>query len=479
MALNPFFLQGSKSEQNLVQQLINEQLRMYGVEIIYMPRRFISERIVIKENVLSKFDENYAIEAYVSNYQGFGGGGDILSKFGVQSKDELTLVISKERFEDFISPFMIDADGNVKEDFKLATRPKEGDLIYFPLSDTIFEIKFVEHEREFYQLNKLYVYELVCEAFEYEDEIINTGIEEVDDNFAERGYAAKLTLVGIGQTATAITTLRSGSVSKIYVNKTGYGYKSTPTIAIGSPPAGGTNATAVAIMTNRSVTGFSTAYSVKSIQITNPGAGYTVAPTIRFIGGSGTGAIATAGISTTGSVGIVTITNGGDKYVTIPTVTFSSAPAGGVTAIGTATVSAAGTISQIRITDAGSGYISTPSIIISSPSGVGRGNFVLNEVVTGAASSTKAIVKTWDADTLILKVNNVTGTFRLGEIVVGSATTFANVGLGTTGVYMISKIEKMTDTDIDDFESYDQNEEIENAASSIVDFSEKNPFGDY
>jgi hypothetical protein len=452
---------------------------MYGVEIIYMPRRFVSERIVIKENLLSKFDENYAIEAYVSSYQGFGGGGDILSKFGVQSKDELTLVISKERFEDFISPFMIDVDGNVKESFKLATRPKEGDLIYFPLSDTIFEIKFVEHEREFYQLNKLYVYELVCEAFEYEDEIIDTGIEEVDDNFAERGYAAKLTLVGIGQTATAITSLRNGTVSKIYVDKAGYGYNSAPTIAIGAATAGGLNATAVAIMTNRSVTGVSTGYSIKSIQITNPGAGYTAAPILRFIGGGGSGAIATAGISTTGSVGIVTITSGGDKYVTIPTVTFTSAPAGGVTAIGTAIVSAAGTISQIITTNAGFGYTITPTITISSPSGVGTGNFVLNEVVTGAASSTTAIVKTWDADTLILKVNNVTGTFRLGEIVVGSATTFSHVGLGTTGVYMISKIEKMNDTDIDDFESYQQNEEIENAASSIVDFSEKNPFGDY
>jgi len=479
MALNPFFLQGSKSEQNLVQQLINEQLRMYGVEVIYIPRQFISEKTVIKENVLSKFDENYAIEAYVASYQGFGGGGDILTKFGVQSKDELNLIISRERFEDFISPFMIDLNGDVKENFKLATRPKEGDLIYFPLSDTIFEIKFVEHEKEFYQLNKLYVYELVCEAFEYEDEIIDTDIEEVDDNFAERGYALKLTLIGIGQTATAITSLRNGTVSKIYVNKAGYGYNSAPSVAIGAAPAGGTNATAVAIMTNRSVTGFSTGYSVQSIQITNPGAGYTVAPSIRFIGGGGTGAIATAGISTIGSVGIVTITNGGDKYVTIPTITFTTAPSGGVTAIGTAIVSAGGTINQIRITNAGYGYTVTPTITIGSPSNVGTGNFVLNEVITGSASSTTAIVKTWDIDTLELKVNNVTGTFRIGEIVVGSATTFSNVGLGTTGVYTISKIEKMYDTDINYFEEYQQNEEIQNEADNILDFSQKNPFGDY
>jgi hypothetical protein len=479
MALNPFFLQGSKSEQNLVQQLINEQLRMYGVEIIYMPRRYLNEKTVIKENVLSKFDENYAIEAYVKNYQGFGGGGDILTKFGIQSKDELNLVISRERFETFISPFLIDGEGNLREDYKIAIRPAEGDLIYFPLSDTIFEIKFIEHEVEFYQLQKLYVYELVCEPFEYEDEIIDTDIEEIDDNFAERGYAVKLTLVGIGSTATAVTSLRTGTVSTITLMNDGYGYSSTPSVAIQASPAGGINATAVAIMTDRSSAGILTALAIKDVLITNPGSGYTTAPTIRFIGGGGSGAIATAGITTSGSIGIVTVSYGGDKYVVTPSITFTNAPSGGTTATGVAIVSAAGTISQIRIINAGFGYTVTPTITIESPSGVGTGNFVLNEIVTGAASSTAGYVKTWDADTLILKVNNVTGTFRVGEIIVGSATTFSHVGLGTTGRYMIKSIEKMSDVNSDDFEDFMQNKEIEDAADLILDFSEKHPFGNY
>jgi len=479
MALNPFFLQGSRSEQDLVQQLINEQLKMYGVEVVYLPRRFVSEKTIIRENVLSKFDESFPIEAYVLSYQGFGGGGDILTKFGIQSKDELRLIISRERYEDYISPFLVDAAGNVKENFKLAIRPKEGDLIYFPLSDTIFEVKFVEHETEFYQLNKLYIYELVCEPFEYEDEIIDTDIDEVDDNFQESGYAVKLTLVGIGQTATAVTSLRSGTVSYITVVNDGYGYKSTPTVAIQAAPSGGINATAVAIMTNRSSSGFSTGYSIDQILITNPGAGYSTPPLVKFIGGSGSGAIATAGISTSNSIGIVTITNPGSKYSIIPTVSFTAAPSGGVTAIGTAVVSAAGTIAQIRITNGGSGYVSVPTITIGNPSGVGTGNFVLNETVTGSASSTTAIVKTWDADTLVLKVNNVTGTFRIGEILVGSATTFTHVGLGSTGRYVISNIERYTDTDVDTFDNFDQNEEIQEAADLILDFSEKNPFGDY
>ena len=475
MALNSFFLQGSSSEQNLVQQLINEQLRIYGVEIIYMPRKFISEKTIIKENVLSTFDESYALEAYIKNYTGFGGGGDILTKFGIQSKDELNLIISKERFEDFISPFMIDSEGNVIDEFKLATRPKEGDLIYFPLSDTIFEIKFVEFEVEFYQLNKLYVYELICEVFEYEDEIIDTGISNLDDNFAEEGYSVKLTLVGIGQTATAITTLRTGTISNITLTNDGFGYRSTPTVAIGAAPSGGSSASAIAIMRE----GTTGTFSINRLEITNPGAGYTTSPLIRFIGGGGSGAAATVGIVTTGGVGIVTISTSWSKYVLPPSVTFTVAPPGGVTAIGTAIVSAGGTINSIRIINPGLGYTTIPSITIGNPSGVGTGNFVLNEFVVGAASSTSGIVKTWDADTRILKVNNVTGTFRLGEIVVGSATTFTNVGIGTTGVYVISKIEKMTDTDIDAFENFNQNKEIQDAADLIIDSTERNPFGYY
>lgn len=479
MALNPFFLQGSKSEQNLVQQLINEQLRMYGVEVTYIPRRYLSEQTIIKENVLSRFDENYSIEAYLKNYSGFGGGGDILTKFGIQSKDELNLIISRERFEDFISPFLLDVDGDLLDDYKLATRPAEGDLIYFPLVDTLFEIKFVENEVDFYQLQKLYVYELTCEPFEYEDEIIDTGIEEIDDNFSESGYGVSLTLVGIGSTAIAFTSLRNGVISNITLINDGFGYSNTPSVAIGGAPAGGINASAVAIMTDRSASGIMTSLSIREILLTNTGAGYTSAPLVRFIGGGGSGAAATVGIATTGSVGIVTISYGGDKYVVTPSISFTAAPSGGITATGTAVVSAAGTITQIRITNAGVGYTVAPSITIQSPSGVGTGNFVLNEIVTGAASSATAFVKNWDADTKILNVHNATGTFRVGEIIVGSATTITYVGLGSTGRYMIKSIDKSPTTNVDNFEIFAQNKEIETAADLIVDFSEKHPFGEF
>lgn len=94
--LNPYFLNGSKNEQSLIQSLVNEQLKMYGVEVYYLPRQYATEKTIIKEVIESKFENAYPLEAYVDSYEGFGGQGTLLSKFGIQEKDDLTLVISKE-----------------------------------------------------------------------------------------------------------------------------------------------------------------------------------------------------------------------------------------------------------------------------------------------------------------------------------------------------------------------------------------------
>ena len=157
MALNPFFLNGSPSEQRLVQDLINEQLRMYGVEVLYVPRRFVRKETIIREVTTSKFGDNYAIEAYLSNYDGYSGAGDILTKFGMNLRDVLTLLISHERFDDFISPFMA---SDTSGDLEVVSRLREGDIIYFPFGKRIFEVKFVEHEQPFYPLGKTNVNEL-------------------------------------------------------------------------------------------------------------------------------------------------------------------------------------------------------------------------------------------------------------------------------------------------------------------------------
>ena len=155
MTLNPFFLQGSSGEQNLVQDLINEQIKMYGVEVYYLPRKYVTEKTVIKEVIESLFDDAYPIEAYVSSYEGYGDNPTILSKFGIQALNELVLVLSKERFSTYITPLI-----QAKSHIKISNRPKEGDLIYFPLGKRVFEIKYVEHEKPFYQLLKNYTYEL-------------------------------------------------------------------------------------------------------------------------------------------------------------------------------------------------------------------------------------------------------------------------------------------------------------------------------
>ena len=151
MALNPFFLQGSSGEQDLVQQLINEQLKIYGVDVTYIPRKFVRKQTIIEEIQSSKFDDNFLLEAYINNYEGYSGAGDIMTKFGVSVRDEVSLVISRERFEDFISPFLT-TEVAVGDEIEVADRPREGDLIYFPLGNRLFEVKFVEHEKPFHQL---------------------------------------------------------------------------------------------------------------------------------------------------------------------------------------------------------------------------------------------------------------------------------------------------------------------------------------
>ena len=156
MALNPFFLQGTASEQRLVQDLINEHLTFHGVEVTYIPRKYVNTKTIIEEVQTSKFDDNFAIEAYVNTFEGYGGAGDILTKFGVSVRDELIITISKERFEDFIAPFMAGQDDGTDDSIMpTPTRPREGDLVYFPLGQRLFEVKFVEHEDPFFQLGKI------------------------------------------------------------------------------------------------------------------------------------------------------------------------------------------------------------------------------------------------------------------------------------------------------------------------------------
>ena len=404
MALNPFFLQGSPGEQRLIQNLINEQLQIYGVEVTYIPRKFVNRQSIIEEVQSSKFDDNFLLEAYVNTYEGYSGAGDVMTKFGVSLRDEVTLTISKERFEDFIAPFL-DPD-----DYELGTRPREGDLIFFPLGSRLFEVKFVEHEKPFYQLGKNYVYELQCELFEYEDEIIDTSIDEIDQTIQDEGFITTLNLVGSGATASATAVLspvlaNRGYIRSITILNDGSGYTSTPTVFISTSRDGaGVNASAVAITT--SVGGLN---SVKELVLTNAGAGYTQAPDINIVGGGGSGAIATCTIEKT-QRGVISfnVINGGSGYTSPPAITVSG-PGAGVTAIGESVVDIGNaTLQSIRVKNPGVGYTAVPTVTVTDPNIVtGRGNFELNDIVVGLESLAEGRVKEWDADTKVLKISNV------------------------------------------------------------------------
>ena len=460
MALNPFFVQGTSGEQSLIQDLINEQLRMYGVEVYYLPRSYLTTNTVIEEVIQSSFEDAYPIEAYVQNYEGYDDNTTLLSKFGIQSTQEMTFIISKERFENYITPL---TEG--KANLRLTSRPKEGDIIYMPLGDRMFEIKFVEHEKPFYQLQKNYVYELRCELFRYEDEVIDTGVEEIDDTLVGSdtdgisetgsstilGGSLTMTLIGSASTATAITGLIDGGIRSITVGSQGAFYPTTTTVAISSAPSSGVTGVATAVIDRD---------SISKVNIINPGAGYTVTPEILFLSNTGVGATASATLGS-GSIGIVTVTSGGSGYTTTPTITFTGIST--VSAAATAVVSAAGTITAIHITDTGIGYTEAPTITIEDPGSSDTGTFVFNELVTGSTSGTKARVRTWNTNTNVLELGNVTGTFKIGETIVGSTSS---------ATHTIFSIDNDPAED-----GFSQNAILESQADGFLDFTERNPFG--
>jgi len=470
MALNPHFLQGSRGEQRLIQSLVNEHLKIYGVDVTFIPRKFVNQSTIIEEVTASKFDDNFLIEAYVENYDGYAGAGDVLTKFGMSLRDEVTLVISKERFEEFIAPFMDSGD-----DFELSSRPREGDLVFFPLGQRLFEIKFVEHEEPFYQLGSNYVYKLKCELFEYEDEVIDTSIEAIDTQVEDVGYIADLQLVGIGITALATPVVATGVVREIFLNNDGSGFTGTPIIGFSTSPSGlsGSTATAVAITSTRA-----NVTSIESILITNAGFGYTEAPTITISGGGGTGAAATCSINTaSNSIVRFTITQTGVGYGTAPTVTIG-VPAGataadratGITSIGIDPSSGFNRVNSIFITNAGAGYTGGETVTIADPETIsGVGTYLFNEIVQGMRSGTQARVKSWDVDTGILQV---------GNIGIGTTTTsfFAGEdikGLTSGALFSVSNFDDDTD------DKYNEGDIFESEADLLIDFSESNPFGSF
>ena len=440
MARTTYFTHGTRNEQLLLQNIVEEHLKMFGMDVLYCPREIMMTDGVFNEEVIGEFNDAYIIEAYMENFDGFQGGGDLLTKFGVAQTDEITMVVSSQRFTDLISQFLL-----LDKDYKAPERPQEGDLIYLPLTANYFEIKFVEHEEPFYQLGKGYVYKLRAELFEYSDE--QGDVFAGDDEIVDYGYTVKhyyLTTAGI--TATGTSVLDGGALSNIFITDNGSSYNETPLITI---TGDGTGATAEAFLVNITLSGGSPTASavirgvvkegqIRSVNIVSGGADYDEDRVSINVTAPDTGRVNATLVPTftNGVLTSINILSGGSGYKSVK---------------------------LIDITNGGSGYTSATVAFTAAPSGL-TGTFAVPEQVTGATSAATAQLVEWDAQEGWVKLKSPTGSFVIGESMVGD----------TSGATMIldNRNEQATADP-----KYSESVTFESLGDDIMDFSEGNPFG--
>jgi len=268
MSRNVYFTNGTRTEQLLIEDLIIESLKIYGQDFFYIPRSLVSKDEILGEDRLSQFKSSFPIEMYFENVDSFAGQGAFIQKFGLMMEQSATLVVARRRWEQLIGRYGVTS---------IPTRPNEGDLLYFPLTKGLFEIKFVQHQDPFYQLGKLYVYKLQVELFQYSSERIDTGIAEID----------------------AFETLKTFTTN-----------------------------------TTRNPTG-----RVTAVDLVSRGSGYVTPPTVTFFSGTATATAVLGTGSNAGKVVSINITNGGSAYSSAPVITLSAPPAGGTQAIATSVIS--------------------------------------------------------------------------------------------------------------------------------------------
>ena len=256
MPTNVYFTQGTKNEQFLVEDLIIESLKIYGQDFFYIPRTLVSKDEILGEDRLSKFTSSFPIEMYFENVDSLDGQGAFIQKFGLMMEQSATLVVARRRWEQMVGRYGATI---------IPTRPCEGDLIYFPLTKGLFEIKFVKHQDPFYQLGKLYVYKLQVELFQYSSEKIDTGVASIDAFETLKTFSTNTTRTPYGE------------IKSITVTNSGAGYTSVPTVSFTGT---GSGATAIAVRGTGANIG-----KIIRVDITNPGLGYTTAPIVVFTGG--------------------------------------------------------------------------------------------------------------------------------------------------------------------------------------------------
>ena len=372
---NLYFTQGTKGEQGLVQDLVDEQIKMYGLECYYIPRQ-IHEDNLWGDIYYSQFKDSYLIEMYLENFEQFGGNGDMLSKFGLRVTDEIQLTVSRRRWQDFVES---------STNKIVSGRPNDGDLIWFPLNETVFEIKYVENQKPFYQLGSLYTYTMTCEVFEYGDSIFDTGIPAVDNTEMESGvYPVILSAGGSGYW-----------IQDEKVTGTRFNAAATTPVAVNGV--------------------------LGPITITNAGGRYETAPIARWF----TPTNALIGTSTT------EITNGVVSAVNSPTTPY---------VYGDITYDDLGEIESVA------GWAPTIVIDESPANVVGK-------------------VAEWNEDTRTLSVAYANGTFDINEELVGA---------DSNARWSVSSFDTLDMTD-----SFSENRQLEDEADDILDFTEKNPFGEF
>lgn len=362
----PTYYQGHSGEQGLAQDLVDEQIKLFGTDIYYLPRTILKD-YTIDDIIYSKYQQQFQVEMLLQNVQGFGDNTEFISKFGIRITDEVKFILSTRRWTQAVTQYT--------PTLNVPGRPNEGDLLYFPLTQDLYEIKFVERESPFYQFGKLQFFVITAEIYEMGDENIDTGVPEIDE--------------------------------------------------------------------------FETKFSTSIKLVMDPGGvgNFTIGEEVV---GDEWLAKATSAI-TGGAVSGTTMTDSGLYYnpAIPPAVVFSAPPAPGVTATGTAVVSSSGLVTGILVTNPGSGYASAPTVTFDH-----------------SPKDNRAEVKSWNPATRELEIINRTGTFNTDETITGV----------TSGAkWSPYSYDTLNNTN----SNYDQNRTIEDTADDIVDWTERNPFGEF
>ena len=450
---------GNRTEQNLVQDLVDEQIKLFGTDVFYIPRVQLKDK-TLGEVIQSEFNQSYMIEMMLVNVEGFGAGSEFVSKFGLRITDEITFVVSRRRWEQSANPAMnLAVDG----------RPNEGDLIYYPLTEDIYEIKYVEREQPFFQLGKQYFYILTAEIYEQGADKFDTGIDEIDDIEREFSNITTLTLsIPVREAATGTVTVDSNNqLATATLVSQGSGYSTPPQVTITGQGNGGIIETTIEDG------------KVVSLLITDVGATYNPdnPPTLTID-------------PPAGPVHFIK-----DEHVVIGGFTqqsgsrtwTSSNSIIEVTALGGFDPTYATTVQKkyfywkfedTRIsyvyTYNGTSATSVPGFFYYDAANL---KYIINaytETTTSGSratlydldSATIAEVADWNGSTYTLEVMNRTGNFIDGDTI---------RGVESNAIYTLGSFSTIDNESTE----FDQNQAIEDGADDIIDWGERNPFGEF